>query len=53
VVAVVTDAASAHSLLDGLGLGHRPSVFAPRGPPDLFDRDPTPAFEPDQPAPDE
>ena len=52
VVAVVTDAATARSLLDGLGLLHRPPVFMPRGPPDLFD-DPSPAFEPDPPAPDE
>ena len=52
VVAVVTDANIARSLLDGLGLGHRPLVFAPRGPPDLFD-DPSPAFEADPPAPDD
>ena len=53
VVAVVTDAVLARSLLDGLGLGHRPPVFAPRGPPELFDGDPSPAFEADPPAPDE
>ena len=52
VVAVVTDAATARSLLDGLGIPHRPPVFMPRGPPALFD-DPSPAFEPDPPAPDE
>jgi hypothetical protein len=52
VVAVVTDAAAARTLLDDLGLAHRPPVFAPRGPPELFD-DPSPAFEPDPPAPDE
>jgi len=52
VVAVVTDAASARSLLDGLGIPHLPPMFTPRGPPDLFD-DPSPAFEPDPPAPDE
>jgi hypothetical protein len=52
VVAVVTDAATARSLLDGLAIPHRPPVFVPRGPPDLVD-DPSPAFEPDPPAPDE
>ena len=51
-VAVVTDAGTARSLLDGLGISHRPSVFTPRGPPELFD-DPSPAFEADPPAPDE
>ena len=52
VLAFVTDAVAARSLLDRLGLAHRPPVFAPRGPPALFD-DPSPAFEPDPPAPDE
>lgn len=50
VLALVTDARSARTLLDGLGLPHRPTVFAPRGPPVLFD-DPSSAFEPDPPAP--
>ena len=53
VLAVVTDAASAGTLLDGLGLPHRPPVFAPRGPPELFDADPSPPFDPDPPAPDQ
>ncbi len=53
VVAVVTHAASARTLLDGLGLWRRPPVFTPRGPPELFDADPSPAFEPDPPAPDD
>jgi len=53
VVAIVTDAGSARTLLDGLGLAHRPPVFTPRGPPVLFDTDPSPGFEPDPPAPHE
>ena len=52
VVAVVTDANTARSLLDGLGIPHRSPVFTARAPPDLFD-DPSPAFEADPPAPDE
>jgi Putative transposase len=52
VVAVVTDPASARTILDRLGMAQRPAVFTPRGPPDLFD-DPSPPFEPDPPAPDE
>jgi len=51
VFAVVTDALSARTLLDGLGLPHRSPVFASRGPPELFD--PSPAFEPNPPAPEE
>lgn len=50
VLALVTDARSARTLLDGLGLPHRPTVFAPRGPPVLF-HEQSPAFEPDPPAP--
>ena len=53
VVAVVTDAATARSLVDSLAIPHRPPAFAPRGPPELFDGDPSPAFEPDPPAPDD
>ena len=53
VVALVTDPPLARTILDRLGLAHPPAVFTPRGPPSLFDVDPTPAFEPDPPAPDE
>ena len=53
VVAVVTDPTSARSILHRLGLAHPRPVFASRGPPDLFDNEPSPAFEPDPPAPDE
>jgi len=51
VVAIVADAATARTLLDGLDIPDRPPVFTPRGPPDLLD-DPSPAFEADPPAPD-
>ena len=52
VLAMVTDPNTARALLDRLGLPHRPPVFAPRGPPELFD-DPSPASQPDPPAPNE
>jgi len=53
VVAVVTDASAARTLLEGLGHPDRPPVFASRGPPELFDTEPSPAWEPDPPAPDD
>jgi len=52
VLAVVTGPESVRELMEVLGATDRPPVYAPRGPPELFD-DPSPAFAPDPPSPEE
>ena len=52
VLAVVTGPESVRELMEVLGATDRTPVDAPRGPPELFD-DPSPAFAPDPPSPEE